>query len=235
LDCTCPQAPNFPYNGAVLEAYEFRRFQTGANPFWTPLRFSGQYFDAETDVFENWNRYFEAAVGRYLGPEPLTETPSFAWQSMFDGKSAPAFAYAFNNALAFVDSDGLQAGCTNTYDCCLQKFPNNPEACGGDPQVDPQKPPPPEPRPFPPVLPRVDPRREPMECGKDRWGCTCSCYRRSVNSGVNDSYGPKVEGFGTGSDAKTACNAAQDDANETIKRNNPGEFKGHCNCQASKL
>jgi RHS repeat-associated protein len=55
----------------VLEAYEFRRFQTGANAFWTPLRFSGQYFDSETDLFENWNRYYSASIGSYFRADPL--------------------------------------------------------------------------------------------------------------------------------------------------------------------
>jgi len=36
----------------------------------TSLRFPGQYADAETDFFENWNRYYDSSVGRYLQPDP---------------------------------------------------------------------------------------------------------------------------------------------------------------------
>ena len=61
-DCTCPQYPNFPYNGVVMEGYEYQRFQPAAVPFWTPLRFPGQYADAETDLFENWNRDRKSVV-----------------------------------------------------------------------------------------------------------------------------------------------------------------------------
>ncbi|WP_338270642.1 hypothetical protein, partial [Corallococcus caeni] len=49
--CNCTTT-GFPHDskqekGAVISAYEYRRFQTGASPFWTPLRFPGQYHDAE--------------------------------------------------------------------------------------------------------------------------------------------------------------------------------------------
>jgi RHS repeat-associated protein len=122
LDCTCPQAPNFPYNGAVLESYEFRRFQTSANPFWSPLRFPGQYFDSETDLFENWNRYYDSAAGRYLQPEPMLQDPKWVADKAKEGMSTPAYSYANNNPLHFIDPAGLQTcppgssceGCTLT-------------------------------------------------------------------------------------------------------------------------
>ena len=84
------------YTGAVLEGYEYQRFQ-GPHPFWTPLRFPGQYHDAETDLFENWNRYYEPASGRYLQPEPLLHVKPSA---------LPAYAYAGNNPVHRIDPDG---------------------------------------------------------------------------------------------------------------------------------
>ncbi|WAM24231.1 RHS repeat-associated core domain-containing protein [Myxococcus sp. NMCA1] len=76
--------------GVAVSAYEYRRLQMGAQPFWTPLRFPGQYHDAETDLFENWNRYYDPSVGRYLQPEPIMTVGAraAAW---------PAYAYAKNN------------------------------------------------------------------------------------------------------------------------------------------
>jgi RHS repeat-associated protein len=53
----------------VMEGYEYRRVQTGASALWTPLRFPGQYFDSESDLFENCNRYYVAQIGRYLEPD----------------------------------------------------------------------------------------------------------------------------------------------------------------------
>ncbi|MCY1019868.1 RHS repeat-associated core domain-containing protein [Pyxidicoccus sp. MSG2] len=89
-------APN-TYTGVVVEAYEYQRYQTGAQPFWTPLRLPGQYHDEETDLFENWNRYYDASAGRYLQPEPLLSTGAFV---------RPAYAYAGNNPLHYADPDG---------------------------------------------------------------------------------------------------------------------------------
>ena len=45
------------YTGVVMAGCEYQRFQTGAQPFWTPLGFPGQYHDAETNFFQNWNRF----------------------------------------------------------------------------------------------------------------------------------------------------------------------------------
>jgi len=59
------------YTGVVLAGYEYQRYQAGAQPFWTPFRFPGQYHDAETDLFQNWNRFYDPAIGRHLEPEPL--------------------------------------------------------------------------------------------------------------------------------------------------------------------
>jgi len=55
-------------------AREHRRYEIGQQPFWTPLRFPGQYYDAESDLFENWNIDTKPNIGRYLQPEPLLST-----------------------------------------------------------------------------------------------------------------------------------------------------------------
>ncbi|QSQ24501.1 hypothetical protein JY651_05985 [Pyxidicoccus parkwayensis] len=86
------------YQGAVVEGYEYQRYQSGAQPFWTPLRFPGHYYDAETELHENWNRYYDPSIGQYLQPE-----------SMLARKSAalPAYSYALNNPLFYLDDTGL--------------------------------------------------------------------------------------------------------------------------------
>ncbi len=103
---TCSQTPNFPYTDIVIEGYQYRRYQTGAQPFWTPTRFPGQYFDAETDLFENWNRYYDASVGRYLQSEPRLQTPRFIVRNALLGHDSPVYAYALNNPLHFIDPSG---------------------------------------------------------------------------------------------------------------------------------
>ncbi|WP_410477871.1 RHS repeat-associated core domain-containing protein [Myxococcus sp. MxC21-1] len=109
LDCnpaTCAQAPSYPYGGVSVQSCEYQRYQTGAQPFWTPIRYPGQYFDAETDLFENWNRYYDPSIGRYLQPESLLEDPEFVKGMAQRGLSTPAYGYALNNPMHFVDPTG---------------------------------------------------------------------------------------------------------------------------------
>ncbi|WP_181160461.1 RHS repeat-associated core domain-containing protein [Streptomyces solincola] len=43
---------------------------------YTPLRHPGQYFDPETGLHYNFNRFYDPEVGRYLSPDPLGIAPS---------------------------------------------------------------------------------------------------------------------------------------------------------------
>jgi RHS repeat-associated protein len=98
----------FPYEGVALRSYEYRRYEgaRGATPMWTPLRFPGQYHDPETDLLENWNRYYDPSTGRYLQPEPLLASPTRVHSMALRGMTLPAYAYAANNPLAYTDVDG---------------------------------------------------------------------------------------------------------------------------------
>ncbi|MTD12671.1 hypothetical protein GIS00_01760 [Nakamurella sp. YIM 132087] len=49
---------------------------TGSDPSRCPLRFAGQYFDAETGLHYNLRRYYDPATGRYLSPDPLGLSPA---------------------------------------------------------------------------------------------------------------------------------------------------------------
>jgi RHS repeat-associated protein len=114
----------------VVEAYEFRRFQTGANPFWTPVRFPGQYFDSETDLFENWNRYYDSSIGRYMQSEPMLQNMNFVKGMAMQGMSTSVYAYANNSPLHFVDPNGRQA-CPPGSSCAGCFFTPSGEVCCG--------------------------------------------------------------------------------------------------------
>ncbi|MBK6895940.1 MAG: hypothetical protein IPH06_05050 [Alphaproteobacteria bacterium] len=61
------------------------------------LRFPGQYFDAESALLYNWNRYYNPATGRYISGDPLGISVDLN-----------VFAYASLNPLTYVDPRGLR-------------------------------------------------------------------------------------------------------------------------------
>lgn len=96
--------------GAGLEDLEYRRFQTGATPVWTALRLPGQYHDSETDLFENWNRYYDPSVGRYLAPDPYLQDASYPVTQAMQGQSINPYSYASNNPIGHTDPTGNMTG-----------------------------------------------------------------------------------------------------------------------------
>jgi RHS repeat-associated protein len=71
---------------------------SGVGNFEFPLRFPGQYFDAETGLFYNMARDYDPGTGRYIQPEPLGIAGDIN-----------LYRYARNNPLSFIDPDGNQA------------------------------------------------------------------------------------------------------------------------------
>ena len=60
------------------------------------LRFPGQYYDSETGLHYNWNRYYDPVTGKYLTPDPIG----------LAGGINP-FVYAGNNSINRIDPNGL--------------------------------------------------------------------------------------------------------------------------------
>ncbi|MBW1928939.1 MAG: RHS domain-containing protein [Deltaproteobacteria bacterium] len=60
------------------------------------LRFPGQYYDSETGLYYNLNRYYDPTTGRYLRADPF-------------GDGINLYTYCFNNPLLFIDPEGLCA------------------------------------------------------------------------------------------------------------------------------
>lgn len=62
----------------------------------TPLRFPGQYYDAESGLDQNWHRYYDPSLGRYISSDPI---------GLAGGLNM--FGCADQNPLDYYDDEGL--------------------------------------------------------------------------------------------------------------------------------
>ncbi|MEQ1737735.1 MAG: RHS repeat-associated core domain-containing protein, partial [Rhodoglobus sp.] len=108
--CPQPAGKGWSYAGFVHREYEYRRFEAGVTPYFPKLRFPGHYFDEETDLNENWHRYYSPFLGsRYLSPEPLLQRPGWVKREAEQGYATPTYAYARNNPVRHTDPTGLNS------------------------------------------------------------------------------------------------------------------------------
>jgi len=105
-DCSCQNGTTYPYSGAALKEVELRRYQS-TNWYFPPLRFPGQYFDAETDLHENWNRFYDPQTGRYWQQEPYLREPLRVGMTAQRAELTASYAYAGGDPVAHVDPNGL--------------------------------------------------------------------------------------------------------------------------------
>lgn len=61
----------------------------------------------DSNLHENWNRFYDPSTGRYLSPEPLLQSPMYTVAMAQQGFSTPAYAYALNNPVNYYDPDGF--------------------------------------------------------------------------------------------------------------------------------
>ncbi len=76
--------------------FPFGKAQLSNDIITNNLRFPGQYYDAETGLHYNWNRYYDPEAGRYLTPDPI---------GLAGGINL--YAYGLNNPVNRVDPSGL--------------------------------------------------------------------------------------------------------------------------------
>jgi RHS repeat-associated protein len=96
-----------PVTGVSVELLEYRVRSAGAAHAWPRIRFPGHYADAETRLSENWHRYYNPSIGRYLQPEPLMQRPTDVAAQAAGGIRMIPYAYANDNPFHFVDASGL--------------------------------------------------------------------------------------------------------------------------------
>jgi RHS repeat-associated protein len=86
-------------NGSVVWAATYGSFgncQVDIETIVNNLRFPGQYFDAETGLYYNLQRYYDPTIGRYLRTDPF-------------GQGLSLYVYCFNNPINWMDPRGLCA------------------------------------------------------------------------------------------------------------------------------
>ncbi len=88
-------------NGTVVWAATYTAFgeaQIQVAIITNNLRFPGQYYDAETGLHYNFQRYYDSEIGRYLRVDPIG----------FAGGDVNLYVYVWNNPINWVDPLGLE-------------------------------------------------------------------------------------------------------------------------------
>ena len=78
------------------------------------MRFPGQYYDAETGLHYNRNRYYDPTTGRYISADPIGQLGGIN-----------LYRYAANNPLPFIDPDGLSEIVFDRSDGTMTVYPGD--------------------------------------------------------------------------------------------------------------
>ncbi|MCP4396117.1 MAG: hypothetical protein GY801_02235, partial [bacterium] len=106
-------------NGAIVWSASYTAFgqaRVEVETVTNNLRFPGQYFDAETELHYNFNRYYTSGESRYLKKDPIG----------FQGRDTHLYRYALNNPVRFFDPDGFNPYDTFFASCRNLMGGNNP-------------------------------------------------------------------------------------------------------------
>ncbi len=81
----------------VVADYDFDAFgneTVSTDTYYNPMRYCGEYFDAETGNIYLRARYYDPSIGRFISEDPIKDGTNW-------------YVYCSNNPIAFVDPSGL--------------------------------------------------------------------------------------------------------------------------------
>jgi RHS repeat-associated protein len=91
------------------------------------FRFPGQYYDQETGLYYNFNRYYDPRTGRYITPDPIGFTNNILVKIFtlmnyryLPGGDMNLYGYVLNNPIDNIDPFGLLTLCS--FKCGFLKF-----------------------------------------------------------------------------------------------------------------
>jgi RHS repeat-associated protein len=80
------------------DAFGYRPVKASNTLIEMNLRYPGQYYDTETGLFYNWNRYYDPSTGRYGRSDPI---------GLMKGENS-LYVYVNSNPFAGIDARGLK-------------------------------------------------------------------------------------------------------------------------------
>jgi RHS repeat-associated protein len=85
------------------DAFGYRQVKASNTLIEMNLRYPGQYYDTETGLFYNWNRYYDPSTGRYGRSDPIGLNGGYN-----------SFSYVDGNPLNLIDTLGLYPDCISS-------------------------------------------------------------------------------------------------------------------------
>lgn len=96
-----------PGHSPMSTTYSDDANEASASSFELNIRLPGQYYDAETGLHHNIRRQYDPRTGRYLTPDPLSQTAGMNLAQIEGASGANAYVYSGSDPINHFDAQGL--------------------------------------------------------------------------------------------------------------------------------